>query len=62
MFENKSIGRDKMDDNFDDMCLLDPLADCHWALCYRAWDRGPDLPGDIPQDIDKLVVTIRLYW
>ena len=55
----KFIWRDEMDEDFDDMYLLDPLRIAITALCYRAWDRDPDLPEDIDQDIDKLVAEIR---
>lgn len=48
-----------MDDDFDDAYLLDPLRIAIEALCYRAWDRDPDLPEDIDQDIDALVEKIK---
>jgi len=48
-----------VDEDFDDIYLMDPLRIAIEALCYRAWDRDPDLPEDISQDIDKLVAAIR---
>lgn len=48
-----------MDDEFDDAYLQNPLRIAIEALCYRAWDRDPDLPEDISNDIDDLVEKIN---